>query len=563
MPRSNKESTTLQVMQDRVLRRLQRVWRRVQIQVILHGLSSCLWFLIVFCVASFLIDWKLELGVATRICISLSVFAILVRYAFQRIFTPIKSRGSALEIANVLDNSRMTSSPELGPKVATLFQAVDTYDAQSSRELIHEAARQSFWSLEKVPFESRLNRRHRFFCSLGIASAIIWFAVVFAAVPANRTTTWMYRWLAGKNAAWPRNTQIVLVGAEDGTLFVPRGEPFEILVNTRQQRGVAPTQVLVDFKYDDHQRERLAIEHDAAFQFRQEFSGVFQSGAMNLRAGDAKMKFRVQPLDRPRVVAIEVRTKHPWDEQTQIDDLSHGDRTIELLPNTTVELALKADVPIKEINAQTVSQTSDRPNNDLSIVRTADDAFSLTWKHDAAVQLNIQLVGQVGGVTSNSAIVRIGLAKDQPPSLQLVAQDVGTRVTPNATIPLELDGRDDYGITQVQIETAVKASDKSAATPELVQAEFSAIEPSPIPEADTQFANQKTLEADFKVTLHDQQVSAGDVFQIRAQMTDNCLSKPQTSVSNLLKFQVVSREELSQEILHRQKQLRSKLQNEY
>src|SRR5690606_37652647 len=100
-------------------------------------------------------------------------------------------------------------------------------------------------------------------------------------------------------------------------------------------------------------------------------------------------------------------------------------------------------VPIAEIaveNAGTGPQTFERVD---------ETRFVAKWTHAGPVQMRITLTSTEAGLVSHPRPVTIGERPDRAPRLSLRHSGVRQRITPTATVPLQITARDDFGVRSV------------------------------------------------------------------------------------------------------------------
>jgi hypothetical protein len=164
------------------------------------------------------------------------------------------------------------------------------------------------------------------------------------------------------------------------------------------------------------------------------------------------------------------------------------------------------------------------------------------------------------------------------------------RITPQATIPLTANTRDDFGIRRVDVRVdfpvlGTKPEDSGdaeepAATDETKPADAAAntsVESSPpadaaasissenmTPESRSVYgpadpATEMSVDQQLDLELESRQLQPGRLVSVYASAVDDCYTGEQTAESRKIIFRVVRPEELFREILLRQQQLRARL----
>jgi len=137
----------------------------------------------------------------------------------------------------------------------------------------------------------------------------------------------------------------------------------------------------------------------------------------------------------------------------------------------------------------------------------------------------------------------VEILKDRPPSVDLRKRIVRAVVTPKAAVPLRIVTEDDCGIAAVRTLVSAK-SGKHTNAPEPVR----------LPDG-----LQKKLTLDHELDLLPLGLAAGDVVEVRAEVTDTLpasLGGPNIRRSGALSLRLVRPDELMSELIRRQKAIR-------
>jgi hypothetical protein len=584
--KSSHQVSTLAMMQQAVARRLVGVRRRIRRQLVVAGLAHVTLAAFILFVVSFVADWRFELTWTMRISLLALAAMALGHLVIRYVLSPMLARWDIFDIAGTLDvNSRQPADRWISPHVATLFESHHELDHEVSPELRDEAARRSYWSLQKSPFEQRLSRSHRRKSWVGLVAGVSLPVLCLLVLPPTLTRTWMLRWLAAVDEPWPRNTQIYVVGSRNGKLLVPRGEPQSVEFKVTQKRARPLDRLRIELRHGDRRRERVSVLRSPDGRYQYELGGIRDAVALTVWGDDAKAgPVRIVPVDRPRLVSIRLQHRHAWDTSDQIHDFDRGDGSISLLPRTRAELVLKSNVPIEKLDADW-NQPAMPPFR-----RMDKRTFAAEWQHEHEVQLRVQLVGSGSGLTSTSRSIGIGLKKDRAPTVTVRPRGVRRRVTSTATIPLLVNARDDFGVVRVDLASQVKRSatlpvsvpptqgmndslprrettDGAHEAPDAPPPEETD-SPSPwatdAPANETIFGpldptSERFVDHEHHWLLDDLKLAPGDTIGMRASVLDACYTGPQSTQSPWLTFSIVNPQELFREILMQQQQLRSRL----
>ncbi len=559
---TNMTNPELKTMQTKVTQRLSRMRGRLRSQLVLEGVARLLLTAILIAAISFLADWKFELGRPIRIAIMLLSVCWLAYVSIQNLLRPLLADWSIFDVAGALDVRGIDSVENaISPKVATIFNLTDD-DGPFSDQLTTEAAKRSFDALEKIDFETRLNREHRRRSVTGVVAGLGLPMLAMMLIPFALTSVWFMRWVAASDVPWPRNTQIQIVGLDDGRVVVPTGEPRELSFEVTDKRNRDIDRLRLELRFADRKPERLTIVRDAGGRFVHEIAGLRDDAELRVWAGDGRLgPVSVVPVDRPRLVEVRLVHQHPWDEVEQVHDFDRGDGSISLLPRTKAKLMLKSNVPIDSLDCQWSSEAAPQ------VKQLDEQTFVANWEHSTDLQAKLRLVGKEAKLESQGRSVSIGLKRDRPPSITMRPDGVKRRVTPSATLPLKMVARDDFGVSHMRLTSKLERipvvaddSDPPAdpnesddAAEVLINGEEHELY------GPTNPATERLLNEEYEYALVSLSLAPGDLIRMMAAATDDCFVGSQATESPWVAFDIVKPEELFRDILVRQQQLRARL----
>jgi hypothetical protein len=548
-----------------------------------------------------LLDWWLELSLIARLC-TLAAALAAVGYVVQRyLLRPMRLALAPIDVAAALDEAQNGGPREpLAPRVASVLQLPEQLDEMSrenpassgkpgfftadvSPALIERAVRRSYDSLSAVDFQSGLNRNHMLLCLAGLAVALLVPSAFGAAFP-ETARLWAERWLAGSNRPWPRDTHLEVAGVRDGRLIVPRGEPSSLQVQVHDGQNQTDT-VWMRLRSDDGRDETVTLTRFGTGDFRYELPPLQLPVDVTLWGGDSRREsFQIVPLDRPRIASLKLTAKSPRDAQPTVYNFTGAEGNVRLLPKTEATLELEANVPISEITVETDA------GEPLAFKQIDDRRFTAGWTHDEPLHTRVTLTGRDVDFPSHPRPISIGQMPDRGPRVSLRHSGVRLRITPQATIPLTANTRDDFGIRRVDVRVDFPVLDtkpeesgdveEPAATDETKSADAAAntsVESSPLadaaasnssenmtPESRSVYgpadpATEMSVDQQLDLELESRQLQPGRLVSVYASAVDDCYTGEQTAESRKIIFRVVRPEELFREILLRQQQLRARL----
>ena len=576
---------SLRMKQGSVARRLTSVRGRMRRQLVIEGVGRLLVLASVFFFLSFLVDWKFELSRTARLVCSFLGLCAALYIALRYVVLPMVVKWDIFDIAGAIDVRRIeTIEQAISPKVATLFRLNKQSDDDFSEQLSDEAASRSYYALEKIRFEERLNRSHKNKSLTAVLIGILLPVCALLVMPTALSSVWASRWLASSNEPWPRNTTIKIVGLQNGRLLVPRGEPHTIQIEVTDRRSEVPDRVRLELKAPEQRAKRLTILRNESGNLEHELDGIRTDVSLCLWAGDTRLgPIQIVPVDRPRLVDVRLQYKHPWDATEQIHDFDRGDGSISLLPKTQAELILKANVPIDSLE----QEWNDQP---IKFTRVDSQTFSAKWEHLRETRTKVRLVGSQAMLQSQPRSISVGLKRDRPPSITMRRQGVRRRVTPSATIPLKMVARDDFGVAEMYLDSKIEKATIPVSTESTTTVNGDRITDASEPPArsdngnfgsdsdarnsgsegnlhdahvvlygPTEPATDRLLDSDYAFNVEQLGLKPGDLIRVQSAAADACYVGSQTTQSPWLAFSVVKPQELFREIIIRQQQLRARL----
>ncbi len=439
----------LQTMQERLSDRFSALRTRLRLQMSVEAAARLLGTMVALAALSLLFDWWLHLSMTARLLFASACAWVVGYVAWRHLISPYLQKLEPIELASLLDAAHHgDGQPAIAPRVATVMQLPDMLneEPQPSPLMIDRAVRRSFASLDRVDFMKRLSRRHLFASLAALLMAMLVPLLIATAVP-WAARLWAQRWLLGSNQPWPRYTTIEVVGLKQGRLVVPRGEPFGLRVTVRDDK--VPTEAIrMRIKRHNGQSETVTLTRFREGDFRYELPPLQNPATAELWGGDARIgPITFDPLDRPRVVELQISYRHPRDQEEQTHDYAGEEGNLQLLRNTNVQMRLRANVPVADV------RIGDDSSGPQLFERIDDRTFVAKWEHQEALRMKIELASAEANLLSIPQIVSIGLKPDRPPRVSVQHRGVRRRITAAATIPLKVTARDDFGIQLIDLHT--------------------------------------------------------------------------------------------------------------
>jgi hypothetical protein len=579
----NPISSDLAALQTQLLGRFEQFRRRVRTHLVLEGVARVLAEAVGLVILSFILDRLFRLGLTSRLIYTILAVGFVAWEAMKHVVRPLRMPLDAVDLASALDREHKERAKTgddgkphapIASRVAAVLQLPDLLhsDRPPSEPMIRRAVHRSYESLQAVDLESHLDARRRQVAMAAIACCLVLPILLAVAMPSS-SKLWAKRWLLGSSQAWPQHTYLTVAELKDGRILVPRSEPHVLRVGV-QDGSLDPENVSLTLRIGGGRKTTASMNRFGPGDHRFDLPPLQSDATVTLSGGDDDFgPFRIEPVDRPRIADLVLSSQHPTQPAPELHRFAGADAEMAFLPKTKLELTLTSNVPVAEVKLKSNQQTP----GPAQLRRLNDRTFAIAWVHDAPVQLNFELVGTVGNLTSVPTPVSIGLKVDQSPRVSLQYTGVRQRITPMAHVPLNVQTRDDYGVVKVDLATHIEppataepgASTQPGATSKPTTAPAVAARDGVIPllAPATQPSSQPAvpslagqLESQYKheFDVSAEKLSPGALLSFSARATDACYTGAQTGTSRTVTFRVVTPEELFREILLRQQAERSR-----
>lgn len=547
------------------------------LRVALHSrlLSEGIAWMIVAAVAmvflTLLLDYLLRLDKPLRVATMAACLGYLSWLVWRHVVAPLRVPMDLPALA-LLVESRYR---ELGDRLISALQLAGREEVLRigmSRDMIDrmvdEAGRLA-GGLNFGAVVERANLRRR----VGIALATGMLLAGFAFWQADVMALWFQRNILFADRDWPQETYLRVLGAdENGDFHILRGDSFELTV-TATEDSDTPSRITIHARYPSigWTEDEAGLSTDGSRRYVKVYQAVTEPFEFYVTGGDDRRDKRqphhvilidppaLQKLDfsvhfPPHMVDRNVR-KGPNEPDKRVD----GTQGLLAVPvGSRVHVVAEAN---KDLRSAGVSIDDQRVAVlDIHKIGSADRRvtghFQVTGENKAASKmLRFELVDSDGHPNRHGQQFVLQIQPDLAPTVSLKKYGVGTVVTPQATIPLWLHLRDDYGLDGLSVHLEI-AGRKD--------------QPKPVEVATLQRgARELKLRSDGAspathvppVSLKPQRLVAGDSVTIHAAVIDNLPRRPNRTESGVLSFPVVRPEELFGQLIQRQKEVGRNIDN--
>ena len=548
----------LALLQRQLVSRLTQVRRRVRLRLLIAGLAIVFAELTGLALFTFWADHTFRLGVPMRIGMLIAAAAVLVVECVRRIVVPLMAPLGLVALAGAIGRRGGNGDHgDLAGRVASVLELPGLLEGRfaPSAAMIERAVRRRSEALAGVDFDAALDHARLRKMLVLLLAAIALPAVLAAVFPAN-ASLWARRMLLASHEPWPQNTYLRIADEHDGRIQVPRGEPYVLRAGARDG-SVAPAAILLTVRGND--TTSVQMKQFGENDFRHDFAVVDQPLRLEFEGGDDDYgPVLLDPVDRPRIVGLELSAQHPRQALPEKHNFNGGDADLSFLVKTRLALNIAANVPLRELRLKSHSTHPKPPD----LRRIDGTHYVVQWIHQGPAKFDLELVGEDSGLVSLPVPVTVGLKIDQPPRVTMSFSGVHQRITPQAKIPLAIDARDDYGLAAVDLivkDETPDPADPAKLVSHSAPRRLSPASGSPPPRADS-LPTQLQLKQTIDVAA--EKLAPGSFLSVAADATDDCYTGAQTSHSRNIIFGIVSPEELFREILLRQQAERIKFRKQ-
>ncbi|RMG04799.1 MAG: hypothetical protein D6741_00480, partial [Planctomycetota bacterium] len=383
---------------------------------------------------------------------------------------------------------------------------------------------------------------------LGTAATGLLFPDVFA--------MWGRRYLGLSDQPWPRRVRLTVEGFVDGTVRVPRGDDFTLLVKADTRKEI-PDRVSVIYRDAAGRRVREPMVRegiaDPAKDRWQEYTYVFRAlthpVVLDVRGGDAVLNdLRIELVERPVIVDAKIRYAYPSylrkePETRPIEGLMSVFEGASVVLEGTVSKPIDSGI----VSWKPSSETKDQKKTTPGFRRTSERTFEVRLGDlVSGGTLLIDLKDTDGVAMRQPYPVVFTVVPDLPPRLSVRTQGIGATITPVAVIPLTGTVSDDHGVARVSAGLAFSNDLEPVRT---VLRSFDDL--------------PGECRVDAEIAIEDYSLSPGDTITLTVEATDACdlHGTPNRTVSEPWTFRIVSAEELRNTLQAREMVLRQRFES--
>ena len=558
-------------LQPRIRSKLRGLRAALHSRLLSEGIAWMIIAAVALVFLTLLLDYLLRLDKPLRVVTMAACLGYLLRLAWRQIVAPLRVPMDLPALALLVENryrqmgDRLISALQLAGREEVL--RIGMSQAMIDR-MVDEAGRLAA-ELNFGAVVERTGLRRR----VGIALATGMLLAGFAVWQADVMSLWFQRNILFADRDWPQDTYLRVLGAdENGDFHILRGDSFELLV-LAEEASDTPSRITIHARYPSigWTEDEAELSTDGSRRYVKVYQAVTEPFEFYVAGGDDRRDKRkphhvilIDPpaLQKlafgvhfpPHMVDKNIR-KGPNEPDKRVD----GTQGLLAVPvGSRIHVVAEAN---KDLRFAGVSIDGERVGIlDIHKIGPASRGvtgyFQVTGENKpVSKMLRFDLVDGDGHPNRHGQQFVLQIQPDLTPTVSLKKYGVGTVVTPQATIPLWLHLRDDYGLDGLSLHLGIAGRKE---------------QPKPV-EVKTlrRGARELKLRSDGAgpeahvppVSLKPHGLVPGDSVTIHAAVIDNLPPEPNRTESGVLSFPVVRPEELFGQLIQRQKEVGRNIDN--
>ncbi|MHC4513365.1 MAG: hypothetical protein ACYS5W_06670 [Planctomycetota bacterium] len=469
---------------DRALTRhlealLGRQLRRIRTRFLLHGVGILLFALGGLAVIYYGTDRLLQLPPEVRVLVTLGLTVYLLFLTRRWILYPLGRRFTRGDVAIALEQR----FPELHQKLISALQLGRDADTgklrNQSAAMIHLLLADARAHIQEVPHKQLLNPTQTGKVWAAVAGVAL--VICLGAADNSPAVRVFLQRVLGLDVAYPRATNLRLILPEGGdyqieasldtnTVRVTLAAGGDLPVVVRVE-GVVPKQVYMIVHGGRGMARRNPMTRRGENRFRHVFRRIAGDFLFHAAGGDdanGDLTVQVKTLQPPRVETIQALVHYP--EYTGMAPVNQVGGTVEALIGSRIQLDITTTADVEK--ATLTFQESGREPIDLVATTVTDDAgprtvYRASLLHTQSDRYQVKLLGKAGLTNPHPGTYQLLAVPDHAPVGNVLApeNDNLNVVLPDGIIPVRIEARDDFGLTNA---TVVVQSDKAESSLERV-----------------------------------------------------------------------------------------------
>ncbi|MCL2004716.1 MAG: hypothetical protein FWG73_01000 [Planctomycetaceae bacterium] len=436
-----------------IRRKLQRLARLLRFYAALHGIAILLLTAILLFALNLALDKFFEFPLAVRF-IFLPILTGTILYTIwqciiRRCFAEIRTDQLASAIEHFV--------PKLNETLITTIDQQNNDDVNP--ELIRQTLDKTVSSLRGVDVR-RFFRTGRIFSLFAISLLCVALTAGACTYHSETVSLWFSRNILLSNEEYPRRSQLLADGFQDGRTRIGRGDSFTLSIRANMEMPLVPETLRVRIGTPDAGYRTLLID-----QFRTElqdntrwrvFSATFpemlETVNLQIRGADSTLEgLSIEVVPTPMLTEMMLTQHFP-------EYMQRPERTVALtgrtaIPDgTAITITAQATKPLRDATADVhgargASLAHATGSVDISLTLPA-------LREETSIEFRLTDLDSL----SNRQPIRteLNIIRDQPPIVTARLDGIGPAITPEAVLPMLGEIIDDNGLAQAHIRYATQ-----------------------------------------------------------------------------------------------------------
>ena len=539
---------------SRVTRLLTECQRVVVQRAVRRGVLWLLGVAMLLAAASYLFDRTYDVPPAWRFRYVAFGLVLLGLIGLHRLLLPVRRcRMSPLDLVHhVVERQR----PGTTEAVANVLEFSLPCDRATSAQLAHDSV--VLWSDRLIgagpPREPDQTERRRYLAVLAASGFVL--ACSICLFPGH-VAHWYQRWFLFSPVGWPRAHYLAIPALRDGTVYVPRREPVELVVvgqSTLKKQGVigtlherpkplhvrwavggvthrAPRFVRARFRDRGGNDVDQRLEERDDGRFLAHLPPHDEPLSVELVSDEDSIDNLVTtPCERPIVTGCDVAAR--WGSGR--DDAMQSTNTRQLLVPAPAQL----DVTVRW--SEPVDNVTIEPNlpDGAAIEHDHERTTRISCSVDDRLRIEVAATSMATGLAARAYGFECRVQRDRVPHVYLSTTYKNARISPGAIIPVRVMWNDDRGIAKGEVvaRRTTSGGDREEGAEVLSQTPLQILH-----------AQGRSGEQALDITVSDASIEFGQRLLLQATVEDAALPGAQQSRSKLVVWEVVARDELVEE----------------
>lgn len=544
----------------RRLRRSVRVWHTVA------GLRHLLTWLVLLIPLDLALDWLVRMDRPQRVICGAIAIAALAAVSYRRLLRPLAAPMAEDALVLRVEHRHRQIGQSLISAVQFARRRRAGQPEHASEALIDSTIAQGGRAAETANFQNVLD----FASFLRTLAVVLALGAVLAAVGVSVAMTepmsiWFDRNVLLTDRQWPQDTQLLIEGAADGRLTIPRGDDHQLVVRAE---GVVPELVKLEYAPRSGASATMPMAQHGESEFRLTLKNVIEPFRLRARGGDAVTPWiEADLVERPAVEEFRLELVPPaytgtspevvWELRTRQFDAadsesagaagSRGSSAVYALKGSSLSITARSN---KELSLATVRTKG------WAIPAAIDSSDPTRFRASvappqlAAGTYDIDLADCSGPpplLSRQPTRFTVRIRPDRAPTVQAKLLGISGMVVPQAVIPIEMSLEDDFAVTRARLSGDWRLQEETRARSDRFTAPLDVI----------RGRGQAKVRHTHRLELGPLKLPIGADLSFVVEADDNdTVSGPKTGKSTVFYVKVVQEQDLRAELLRREQEQR-------